>query len=323
MTCSALQPPSLHRILAPHEGDAVKSSSKPRRAINAGFIAITLTIAPAFAAATSGAAELKPETIQAFNEYIQRSEARMAARQPGDNSFLWMDALPPQGRAKEYADLKQGQLVVQRSEEGDSSIGIAVAGDGLIHDWTGIVFVPGVTLAQTLALLEDYDRVAEFYRPDVNKSKLLSRSGDDFRVYLRLTRKEVITAVFDTEYDIHYTWLDAAHAQSRSYSTRIAEVERAGESGERDKPAGKDNGFLWRLYSYWRFCQADGGVYIQCEAISLTREVPAGLRWAVGPFITRIPSESLRRTLESTRSALRTFPKGEDHGSANGSLSSH
>ncbi len=214
MTCSALQPPSLHRIIARHEGGTVKSSFKPRAAINAGFIAITLTIALAFAAASSGAAELKPATIQAFNEYIQRSEARMAARQPGDNSFLWMDALPPQDRTKEYADLKQGQLIVQRSEEGDSSIGIAAAGGGLIHDWTGIVFVPGVTLAQTLALLEDYDRASEFYSPDVNKSKLLSRSGDDFRVYLRLTRKEVITVVFDTEYDVHYTWLDAAHARA-------------------------------------------------------------------------------------------------------------
>jgi len=174
-----------------------------------------------------------------------------------------------------------------------------------------------------LALLEDYDRAAEFYRPDVIKSRLVSRSGDEFRVYLRLTRKEVITAVFDTEYDVQYTWLDAAHTQSRSYSTRIAEVERAGESGERDKPAGKNNGFLWRLYTYWRFYQADGGVYIQCEAISLTRDVPAGLSWLVDPFITKIPSESLRRTLESTRAALRTFPKGEDHDSANGSFSSH
>jgi hypothetical protein len=319
MTCSALQPPSLHRILARHEGVAVKSSYKPGRAINAGMIAIAL----AFAAASSEAADLKPETIHAFNEYIQRSEARMAARQPGDNSFLWTDALPPQGRAKAYANLKQGQLIVQRSEEGDSSIGIAAPGGGLIHDWTGIVFVPGVTLAQTLALLEDYDRAAEFYRPDVIKSRLVSRSGDEFRVYLRLTRKEVITAVFDTEYDVQYTWLDAAHTQSRSYSTRIAEVERAGESGERDKPAGKNNGFLWRLYTYWRFYQADGGVYIQCEAISLTRDVPAGLSWLVDPFITKIPSESLRRTLESTRAALRTFPKGEDHDSANGSFSSH
>jgi hypothetical protein len=58
------------------------------------------------------------------------------------------------------------------------------------------------------------------------------------------------------------------------------------------------------LYSYWRFYQADGGVYIQCNAISLTRDVPAGLGWLIHPFIENIPAESLRFTLDATRTAL-------------------
>ncbi|MGB6234954.1 MAG: hypothetical protein WBF46_15875, partial [Candidatus Acidiferrales bacterium] len=49
---------------------------------------------------------------------------------------------------------------------------------------------------------------------------------------------------------------------------------------------------------------ADGGVYIQCEAISLTRDVPAGLGWLIGSFIETIPAASLLSTLTETRAAL-------------------
>ena len=69
-------------------------------------------------------------------------------------------------------------------------------------------------------------------------------------------------------------------------------------------PAGKDHGYLWRLYTYWRFEEKDGGVYVESEAVSLTRDVPAGLGWLIGPFVTSIPRESLQMTLENTRSAI-------------------
>jgi hypothetical protein len=47
-----------------------------------------------------------------------------------------------------------------------------------------------------------------------------------------------------------------------------------------------------------------GGVYVQLEAISLTRDIPDGLGWLVRPFITSIPRESLVFTLNRTRAAL-------------------
>src|SRR5205807_8610257 len=92
-------------------------------------------------------------------------------------------------------------------------------------------------------------------------------------------------------------------AYSRSVSTRIAEVVDPGQPGEREKPVGHDGGFLWRLNSYWRFVERDGGVFVECESISLTRDIPTGLGWMIGPFVTSIPKESLEHTLGSTRSA--------------------
>jgi hypothetical protein len=45
-------------------------------------------------------------------------------------------------------------------------------------------------------------------------------------------------------------------------------------------------------------------VYVQCEAISLTRDIPTGLNWLIAPFIESIPKESLEFTLQATRTAV-------------------
>ena len=84
----------------------------------------------------------------------------------------------------------------------------------------------------------------------------------------------------------------------------FAEVEDAGTPQEHELPVGHDSGYLWRLNTYWRLLARDGGVYLQCESISLTRGIPMGLGWVVGPFVTSIPKESLTFTLETTRHRL-------------------
>jgi hypothetical protein len=82
-------------------------------------------------------------------------------------------------------------------------------------------------------------------------------------------------------------------------------VESPGTPSEREKPVGNDSGYLWRLNSYWRVLQRDGGTYVQSESISLTRDIPAGFGWLISPFVTSIPRESLEFTLTTTRNVLR------------------
>ncbi len=201
------------------------------------------------------------------------------------------------------ARLQRGDVVSERLETRDASGAIQTPG-ALIHHWVGTVFIPGATLQQVLALLQNYDHHSIDFAPEVTRSKLVARSGDDFKIYYRLTRKKIVTVVLDTEYDVHYQPLDATREQSYSYSTRIAEIEHPGGSNESALPAGDDHGFLWRLDSFWRFQEADRGVYVQCEAVSMTRDIPTGLNWLIGPFIERIPRESLEFTLRSTRAAV-------------------
>ncbi len=248
------------------------------------------------------AEKLTKQTEEAFGRYVRAAETRMD-RELADGKFLSIDAPPPADRNQAYTDLKNGQILIRPTRSSDSTSAASLAG-GLIHDWTGIVLIPGVSMSQVISVLQDYEHAFQYYGPQVVKSRLLERSGNDFRVSLRLKQVHIVTVVLDSEYRVHYTFPDATHALSRSYSTRVAEVENAGEAQERDMPVGDDDGFLWRLYSYWRFYQSPEGVFVQCNAISLTRNVPAGFGWLVRPFLETIPRDSLRFTLEAARYAV-------------------
>ena len=147
-------------------------------------------------------------------------------------------------------------------------------------------------------------RTRAFYGPELQDSKTIRRDGDEFDIYLRLLKKQVITVVLNTNHRVNYFQLDGARWYSVSHSTRIAELENPGEPDESEMPPGHDHGFLWRLNSYWRFEQRDNGVYVECEAISLTRIVPVGFGWLVNPIVRTLPRDSLANTLRSMRAAV-------------------
>jgi hypothetical protein len=177
---------------------------------------------------------------------------------------------------------------------------------GLIHHWVGAVFLSGAKLPDVLRVLQDYDHHAQYYAPEVEQSKIESHDGDHFRVFLRFRRHKVITVVLNTHHDVRYFRDSDTRAHSRSSAVRITEVENPGKSSEREKAPGEDGGYLWRMETWWRMEERDGGVYVQSEVVSLTRDIPAGLGWLIGPFVTSIPKETLTFTLEATRKAIKT-----------------
>lgn len=260
---------------------------------------IALIVLSTCSAVPTFAADLKPKTVAAFDRYVDLSEKRMDAGGP----FLWIDGLPDAERRARLQTVRSGQLAIERLRTLDSGKEIDVP-DGMIHHWLGTVFIPGATLEQAVALLQDYDRHAEIYRPNVARSKLLSRNGDVFRVYLRFFMKKVIAVTVNSDHEARFTRPGPDRVESRIHSLRIAEVENADTPQEREKPVGHDGGYMWRLYTYWRFLERDGGTYLQCQAISLSRGIPMGFGWLIGPFVTSIPRDSLTFTLETTRKTL-------------------
>jgi hypothetical protein len=251
----------------------------------------------------ASAAELKPKTTQAFDKYVAATEARMADEVRSGHEFLYIDALPANEKQAAFDRLKRSEILVEHRETKAPGVSSDVP-DGMVHHWVGLVFIPGVTLAQALPVLKDYEHRAELYKPAVTASRLISHQGDDYKIFLRLYEKKFTTVAFNTEYNVHWGGLDEHRLYSDSISTRIAQLKNPDNPDAGEYAVGKGNGFLWRLNTYWRYEEKDGGVYLQCEAVSLTRDIPFGFAWLIKPLVTKIPRDSLNRALGRTRQVV-------------------
>jgi hypothetical protein len=245
---------------------------------------------------------LRQATITAFGMYVAQTEAQNT-KTLRQGPFLWVDGLPEQDRIKAIAGLKAGEVELRRITKAPDGNRPDVPG-GMIHDWEGIIFIPAVKVDDVLRILQDYNHQATYYAPDVESARIESRNGDDFRVFLRFRRHKIVTVVLDTEHAVTYFRDSNDRAHSRSSATRIAQVEDPGGPKEKEKTPGDDDGFLWRMETWWRLEERDGGVYIQNQVVTLTRDIPTGLGWLIEPFITKIPKETLDFTLQATRKAV-------------------
>jgi hypothetical protein len=248
------------------------------------------------------ATELKPDTAAAFDRYVRAMEARMD-EETGRNQFLLVDRLPEARRSEAYAQLQNGQVYIEAmsAREGDRPIKVP---SGLIHHWAGVIFIPKATYSEVTEVLRDYDCHEDTYKPQIRKSKLIERNGDESKVYFQFFNHSIVTVIMNANFDVHDTQFGPGRFQTVTRSTRIAEVENADSPNEHEKPVGNDHGYMWRLYSYWRIEEKDGGVYVQNESVSLSRTVPALLAFIVNPLVKSIPRNVLVHLLTDTRNAV-------------------
>jgi len=281
-----------------------------RACVRQAFIAIVggLLLAPALLAA-----DLKPKTTEAFDKYVAATHARFANELKPGGVFLFVDELPANERKEDYGKLKAGEVLVEKRDTSTPGVKKDIP-DGIVHHWVSLVFVPGVTLEQALPVLQDYDHRADLYKPEVIASHTISHEGDDYKMFMRLYQKRFTTVVFNTEYAVHWGRAGEGKMFADSISTRVAEVKDASHPDGPEHPIGHDSGYLWRLNTYWRFEQRDGGLYIQCEALSLTRDIPYGLGWLLKPLVTSIPKGSLTAALKRTREVVQEKSKQASSG---------
>ena len=179
--------------------------------------------------------------------------------------------------------------------------------DGKIHHWTGAIFVPGLTIDRLMKQLADLAGQEQRHYEDVLASRLLSRDGDRYRIFMKIRRSKIITVTYNTEHDVLYRRIGPSRTAARSVATRIAQVDNAGTPQERELKPGSDSGYLWRLNAYWRYEATDGGVLIECESVSLSRAIPFMLR----PFATGTVEGVARESLERTLTGLRRYLTGK------------
>ncbi len=251
------------------------------------------------------AAELKPKTLKAFDQYVAAAEARMKREERHPDDFLYIESLPKPEYEDAMTALKHGQILVQQLHTRDAKGNPINIPDAMIHHWVGDVFIPGKSVASALEVLRDYDNFTNIYKPEVIRSRLVKREDeDDYNVYLRLQKQSIVTVTLDTWYHIHFTRISKDSGYSRSVSTRIQQVDDAGTPNEHLEPAGNDSGYLWRINSYWRYQQRDNGVIVEWESIALSRDIPFLVAWFVRPLVRRIARESVTDMLASTRKAV-------------------
>jgi hypothetical protein len=231
----------------------------------------------------------------AFNAYASKLDTRLAEQHRNASGFL------PGLNSDSEARLKRGETIIEKLSPEDSE---APPG-AMLHHWRGTVFVPGARAEAFEKILRNFDAYPKYFAPQVVQAAILNRQGDRIQVKMRVRQKHVITVVMDTAYDVSFARLDDSHRDSASRSTHITEIDAAGTSSERELSDAEAHGFLWRLNTYWSYEERDGGLYMQVESISLTRGVPHGLGWIVGPFVESVPRESLEFTLQSVCAAVR------------------
>jgi hypothetical protein len=269
--------------------------------MKAAKITIKLTLLAAGFPGLLSAIELQPDTLKAWEDYIRSADSSMQTRLDGHRPFLWTDEEPGRG-----ARLQHGEILVSPvTGRGTQS----VAG-GLIHHWLGAAFIPKATIDGLLTVVHDYNRYKEFYGPVVADSKVLACTQADQRFFMVWQHRVLfVNAAIEGQYQARDFAVDARRGYNVTGTTQVREIESYGKDGEHFLPPGQGNGYIWRMHSIARYEERDGGVYLELEAIALTRPIPPSLRWLVSPVVNHLSINSLTTSLSQTRDAVVSLPQ--------------
>jgi hypothetical protein len=285
---------------APLAVDGATASDRTWWPVRNFAASLLLLLVPLLCPKTATSADLKSDTVAAWDEYLQTANAKLHDRTRPGGCFLW--TFEDGGRT---AGVRRGEIVIAPAPGQNPK---RVPG-GLIHHWVGAMFLPDVKPDEVLHVTRDYDHFREFYRPSVTEAKTLARDGleDDFSMVL-MNKAFFQTTALDADYHSSTVRVDDHRFYTVTRTTRVQEVEEYGQPGQHRIPEGRGEGYIWKIYSIMRLAsdpQSDGGVYVEFEAFALSREVPAALHFIVDPVVRRVSRNSLRISLEQTRAAVR------------------
>lgn len=260
---------------------------------------VCTTLVAAGVPGISLAIELQPETVTAWDNYIHRAGLRIQ-RLNANRPFLWIDESP-----ERRARLERGEVLIAPVV----GRGTETVPNGLIHDWIGAAFIANTTVATLLAVLHDYDRYKDVYKPVVMDSRVLACSGMAHEFSMSWQRRVLfVNAAMEGQYRSQDFAIDPRRGYMVAETTRLQEIQDYGRPTEHLMPPDKGSGFIWRLHSIAAYEERDGGVYLELEVIALTRDIPASLRWMVHPVVNHLSISSLTTTLRQTREAVNRTP---------------
>jgi hypothetical protein len=238
-------------------------------------------------------ATVTPGTLQAWNEQVQASKAELTQEACSHDRFLWID-----GQTSGIQKVKSGSIFAQHAQRG----AFLSVPSGLIHHWVGAVFIPKASAKDALVALQDYNSYAQIYNPAVADSKLLSRAADDYEYQLKFVQKGFgVKTGLVGQFHSHYVQLDPATGYSLTEATQLIELENPGMPNERPISFSESRGFVEKVFTIIRYREGDGGVYVEVETLTLSRDIPAAVRWMVSPLVQKFSRQVMTATLDSLR----------------------
>ena len=240
---------------------------------------IAAVVAVASTVVTTGQG-LRPPTATGWEAYIVATEARVS-RERGE-------AIPPR------PGVERGEVFIEQLKTSGPSGELEVP-DAAVHHWRGTVLVPGARLEDVVSRLER--EPPDTRQEDVLSSSVLALRPGWMKVAVRVHRKLILSAVFDTEHEVTFERHGPSRASSCSRAAKIVEIADAGTPRERPKGEKEDRDLLWKWHAYWRYEQVERGVLVECESITLSRPVPMLLKPIAWPMVKKVARESLDRTL--------------------------
>ena len=237
--------------------------------------------------------KLSPKTAAQFEAYAKGVEAQLNARWHSGGSFLAIDSNPAERKR-----VLTGEIVIKQMHDG----GPVAIEDGLIHDWMGAVFIAHATAEHVVSILENFNRHKNIY-PEVTQSKTLRSNGSVVTGHWRLEQGGLVPVKLDVTEEASYEKISAGKWDGRTYARKIHEIDTGLFSRGKEFPVDEGHGYLWRLYGYWGLEEVNDGVLAECRTLSLSRDIPPGLSWAIGPYVEKQPRASLTSTLSNTRKA--------------------
>lgn len=222
---------------------------------------------------------LQPATVAGFDEYFAKVEAEMKAKAAKPDNF---------------ANRQQGIF--------PHSTGKGV-GNGMLHDWSAVAFLPGVKKQQAVDIILGFEKHSSIY-PEVAMGKIDRQEGTRIWGSHRIRRKKIVEIVLDVNYQVDQLPTLPNRFASRSVAMNVTEVENVGTPNEKRLAEDKNHGYLWRLNGFWILEETPDGLWMECRSVSLSRDTPNGLGWIIKPMIRDLPKQSLEDLMAATKKAI-------------------
>ena len=234
--------------------------------------------------------------MESVSSHQENIEVIKRARDP--KGYLWVDGDP-----ERLKQVRAGTIVVAPFDEQTPQR----VPSGLIHHWIGATFIPNVRVENVLAITRDYARYKDYYKPAVMSAKAITSSDNQDEFTILFANNSILSkAALEGDYTSDFVRVNDRRWYSVSVTKQMEEIKNCGRPGEQRLPPDEGSGYIWRLYSTVRLQERDGGVFVELEAVALSRNIPGSLHWLVDPIVRRISRDSLEKSLEETAQAVRT-----------------